>query len=369
MKIVERSSYSLPANVRKILLIQLGDIGDVVWTTPCIRAVKESIPDAEISILVKEGFGSLLSADPAIDSIFEVRHYGGSVFHQAACQLSFLKDIRSQRFDLAVDLRLGDRGAWMSLLSGAPIRVTAHHPEGVPWWRKYVFTHEVISANLPPEQGAAEQSLSIVRVLGIDTRDKIPRLHLDKNAVKQVQSLLAREDIPQPSWVTVNPYSRWSYKEWTDAGWVEILNWLWHDFNLPALIIGQAEERPKAELLIRQCTGKVFNFAGKTNLAQLAVLLSQSLLHIGVDSAAPHIAAATGVPTITIYGPSSWYNWTPPGNSNRIVLPPMDCVPCLQKGCDGSGKSRCLETLKAEQVKTEIIKTIEALRNKPDSFC
>ena len=95
--------------------------------------------------------------------------------------------------------------------------------------------------------------------------------------------------------------------------------------------------------LIRQCRARAVNLAGQTTLAELAAVLSQSRLHIGVDSAAPHIAAAVGVPTVTIYGPSSWFDWSPVGDSHRVVLPNMDCVPCHQKGCDGSGRSRCLE--------------------------
>jgi heptosyltransferase-3 len=93
----------------------------------------------------------------------------------------------------------------------------------------------------------------------------------------------------------------------------------------------------------------------------LAGLLGQSLLHIGVDSAAPHIAAATGAPTITIYGPSSWKEWAPVGKSHRVIVSNMDCVPCRQKGCDGSGRSRCLETLTVDQVKPVIRKAMDEL--------
>jgi len=79
-----------------------------------------------------------------------------------------------------------------------------------------------------------------------------------------------------------------------------------------------------------------------------------------VDSAAPHIAAATGVPTITIYGPTSWKDWAPVGKDHRVILPEMDCAPCHQKGCDNSGNSRCLEALTAEQVKSIIREALES---------
>ncbi len=90
-------------------------------------------------------------------------------------------------------------------------------------------------------------------------------------------------------------------------------------------------------------------------------MLSLSRLHIGVDSAAPHIAAATGVPTITIYGPSSWFDWAPVGKDHRVILPEMDCVPCHKKGCDGSGHSRCLDELTPEQVIPVIREALDRL--------
>ncbi|MEN6489275.1 MAG: glycosyltransferase family 9 protein [Smithella sp.] len=359
MHIINKSIYKLPKYINKILLIQLGDIGDVVWTTPSIWAVKNSIPGSKVSVLVKEGFGGLLEADPSIEQVFEVKHYRGSLLHQAVSQLPFLKDIRAQHFDLVVDLRLGDRGAFMAFATGAPHRITMHHPEGVPFWRNYLFTHGVVPDNPVHTRGATDQSLRILRKIGIDTEDIIPRLWISDSVKRRAQEILIDEKVKHlKHWITLNPFSRWQYKEWNDHKWVEIINWLWQDFAIPVIVIGSAEERPKAEALIRQCEARVFNFAGLTTLAELAGVLSSSRLHIGVDSAAPHIAAATGTPTITIYGPSSWKDWAPIGKGHRVILPNLNCVPCRQKGCDNSGQSRCLEELDTDQLKNVVRKAI-----------
>ena len=92
----------------------------------------------------------------------------------------------------------------------------------------------------------------------------------------------------------------------------------------------------------------------------MAALLQMSRLHIGVDSAAPHIAAAVGTPTITIYGPSDWRDWAVQGDRNMVVLPDMDCVPCRQKGCDGNGRSKCLDNLSIAKVQD----AVETMLNK-----
>ena len=365
MKIIDQAPYRLPDGIRKILLIQLGDIGDVVWATPGIRAVKNSIPDAEVSVLVKEGFGGLLEADPAIERVYEAKQYPGNLFKQTAGQLAFLKDIRRQHFDLVVDLRLGDRGAFMSFATGAPLRVTLHHYEGLPAWRRYVFTHGVVPGPAVHKRGAAEQSLRILRGLGIDTEDIIPRLWVSDDIKRRVREILVREKVDgMKRWITFNPFSRWSYKEWDTARWIEIINWLWQEFAIPVIVIGSPEEKSKAETFIRQCKGRALNFAGLTTLAELAGVLSLSRLHIGVDSAAPHIAAAVGVPTVTIYGPSSWKDWAPVGKDHRVILPEMDCVPCHRKGCDGSGHSRCLDALDTGQVKNVIREALDDFSSK-----
>ena len=363
MKIINPSTFKLPDSIRKVLLIQLGDIGDVVWTTPSIRAAQNALPNGKISILVKGGFGDLLEADPCVDRVFEVKHFAGNLLQQMTGQLSFLRDIRAQHFDLAVDLRLGDRGAFLSLATGAPLRVTFHHSEGLPFWRPFCFTHGVAPTNDGVQhRGATEQSLRILRALGMDTDDIIPRLWIADSVRERVKNILAcDEGTNTRRRVSINPYSRWSYKEWDDRKWIEILNWLWKDYGIPAAVIGSADERPRVEALIRQCEADVINLAGLTTLAELAGVLSLSRLHIGVDSAAPHIAAATGVPTITIYGPSSWIDWAPGGKDHRVVLPEMDCVPCHQKGCDNSGHSRCLEALSAHQVKRVILEAMGSL--------
>jgi predicted lipopolysaccharide heptosyltransferase III len=368
MQIIDKANYHLPGTVRKILLIQLGDIGDVVWTTPGIWAVKNSIPGSQVSVLVKESYGGLLEADPAIERIFEVRRYSGNIFRQAVRQLSFLKDLRAQHFDLVIDLRLGDRGAFLSRASGAPIRMTLHHPPSVPFWREYFFSHGIVPSDLPPVRGAAEQSLRILRRLGIDSENMVPRLWVSDSVRSRVQEILINEKMDGVKhWVTINPFSRWPYKEWDDHKWIEIINWLQQDFAIPAVIIGSPAERPRAEALISKCEARAFNLAGKTTLAELAGVLSLSRLHIGVDSAAPHIAAATGVPTITIFGPTSWRDWAPVGQDHRVILPDMDCVPCHQKGCNNSGHSRCLDALNTGDVRNVIRASINSFSLKVSS--
>ncbi|MFA6411520.1 MAG: glycosyltransferase family 9 protein [Syntrophales bacterium] len=365
---IKAEHFTLPASIQNILIIQLGDIGDVVWSIPTFWAVKNAYPDANLSLLLREGIGSLFEADPAVKQVFEVRRYQGSLGGRLPAQLVFLKKVRGAGFDVVFDLRADERGAFMARLTGAPFRASLVYRDA-PFYRNRLFTHLVYPAeeNVRIRLGAAEQSLRIVRGFGIPAGDTVPKLFVEPETLGRMKNLLdnhgvysqAQDDAPK-GFITLNPFSRWSYKEWPLDNWVAIGAWLCTEYRLPAVIVGSAMERERAEALVKSGSGvvKIHNLAGETNLKELAALLSLSRLHVGVDSAAPHIAAAVGTPTITIYGPSDWRDWAPVGEPHQVVTLDMDCSPCHQKGCDGQGRSRCLENMSVGQVQTAIMRAV-----------
>ena len=118
--------------------------------------------------------------------------------------------------------------------------------------------------------------------------------------------------------------------------WVRIIDWLGDEFGIGVVVVGSPAEKERAGELIGACSGRVCNLAGKTTLAELAGVLHLSRLHIGVDSAAPHIAAAVGTPTVTLYGPSDWRYWAPPGERHRVVVAGHGMRPLQSKGVRGA---------------------------------
>jgi len=346
----------LMPEAKKILLIQLGDIGDVIWTTPTLWAVKKAYPQAEVSILVKEGYGALLAEDPSLDKVIEVRGYRGGLLRRGREHCRFLRSLRKERFSLVIDLRAGDRGAFLTYLTGAPMRVALLYRKGVPFWRNWVFTHLIEPKLLEKKtRGAAEQSLRIIRGLGIEPCETAPRLWVSEEVDRRVRELLQREKIPGSGrWITLNPFSRWAYKEWSLERWSRVIDWLGDEYQIATVITGSPEEQERANDLVKKCHRGVLNLAGKTSLAELAGLLRSSSLHIGVDSAAPHIAAAVGTCTITLYGPSDWFDWAPVGEKHKVIFPDKECAPCHRKGCQDEGWSQCLDELQVEKVQAAI---------------
>jgi len=338
-----------PAN---ILLIQLGDIGDVVLTTPTIRAVKETYPDARVSILVFKPYGTLLAADPNVYEVVDSTRSRGSLFSRLKEFLVFARVLRQMHYDLVIDLRTGDRGAILSFLTGAPVRVGR---QGIKnqFWHEILYTkfvHELKVAP-PPVHPGADQSLRIVREIGIDTADTTPKLFIAPDVHHRASAILTEAGvIPGVAMVTINPFSRWKYKEWNNAKWAEVIDRIWDAYRIPSVLIGSPEEAAGCQEIIAGREGYAINLAGKTTLGELAAVISMSSLHLGVDSAAPHIAAALDTKTVTIHGPTDWRAWRVVNERHKVVSSMMDCVPCNNMGCEGSGKSRCLDELASEPV-------------------
>ncbi|HEX8043420.1 glycosyltransferase family 9 protein [Candidatus Deferrimicrobium sp.] len=355
---------------RNILVIQLGDIGDVVLATASFRALKDLLPGARIHAVVRKGCSALLAADPNLNGVFESRRGSGRLSDAARENLALARALRAERFDLVIDLRTGDRSAILAFLVRGVEKV-AYAGDGA-FWRRFVYTRlfDRLAAAPPPAHPGADQSLRILRAAGLDVGNFLPQLHVSDETDAAARGILSAAGIsPGRRFVTVNPFSRWKYKEWGYDRWAEVIARLGEQHGLPSVLIGSAEESGEAAGILRKAGREGRSIAGKTTLGELAAVLRRSTLHLGVDSAAPHIASAVGTPTLTIFGPSDWRAWVVPDDLHRVVTPDMECVPCHRKGCDGKEKSLCLEKLPAEKVlgAAEEILLAEAARTTPPS--
>jgi len=347
---------------RNILVIQLGDIGDVVVSTPTFRAFRDTYPDARVSVLVRKGYGSLIVGDPHLFEVLEITKTRSKLL-EASENFRLAGRLRRARYDLVFDLRTGDRGSILAFLSRAPVKV-AFGGAGA-FWRRYVFTRLIRQDELtvapPTAHPGADQSLRLVARIGVGTADSRPRLYVPEETAGNIRRMLAAEGLPGDArFVTVNPFSRWKYKEWEYEKWVEVLDWIRDRFGLPALVVGAKEEAEEAMRIAGRCKPGARSVAGKTTLGELAALLSRSTLHLGVDSAAPHIANAVGTPTVTIFGPSDWRAWVVPDATHRVVCPDDPCVPCHRKGCDHTEVSLCLDTMGTGKVIREVGEALKA---------
>ncbi len=341
---------NLPLNgIKKILLIQLGDIGDVVLTTPTIRALKKNNPSGEIFVLLRSFATELLEGCPWVDGVISLNKEKRKFREKMTYQKDFLSGLRRKRFELAIDLRAGTRGAFLSYISGARLRVGRYRGDG-KLWRNRLFTHLIKPEN-ELQQYSALHNLNILAPFNLTIEDTSPELSVTKEREIGAENILRKEQVPSDKpIIALHPFSRWRYKEWSIRNYIKLINYIGSKYKVSILITGSIDERDRASKIAKSCKIDVHNLAGKTSLGELAAILKKCSLLIGIDSASMHIAAAVGTPTITIFGPSSPVNWAPRGRQHKIITKNLPCVPCRQKGCNNSEVSRCLEELSVDEV-------------------
>ena len=352
----------LPKNIRNILLIQLGDIGDVILSFPCIRALRENFPQANIIVAVKENASELIEDCPLATGVVSINKDKRRWAQEIVYQKEFFSRLRKFHFDVAIDMRTGTRGAILAFLSGARQRIGFYATDG-KLWRNMAFSHLALPEERPG-QHMAEYYLNLLVNYNLKTENIWPELHVSTEKQKKTAALFSKENISSGlPVIAVQPFSLWPYKEWGTKKYIELIDWIRSEYKLPVIVTGSSEERERAEKQIRMCGANAYNLAGKTSIGMFAAVLKASGLFIGGDSSGMHIASAVGTPTVSIFGPASSTAWAPRGSKHCIVHKDLPCVPCDRKGCQGSGISRCLEELTVDEVKSVVKCQIEKILN------
>ena len=358
---------------KKVLLIANQQIGDVLLSTPLLRAMRLAWPQAVIDVLVYENTAGILAGNPDFNKIITVVHrpnlrgYG-----------QLLKKI-FRRYDLAVSTQGNDR-AHQYMFIAAPLRFglipdlsrrTRLKRMSCSAWTLLdeVHLHTVSQNNLLALKMGVAPCYDIVPPKDI---------HASKTL-----SVLLQFDIETNPYVVIHPRPMWQYKRWTDAGWEELICRL-IAMGKKILITGgpSVDEQTYCNDLANLYTNAVISIAGKTSFAELTTLLVYAEAYIGTDTVSTHLAAACGTPTLAIFGPTNPIKWGPwPKTSQSETSPwlniaPLqkignvtilqglgDCVPCHLAGCENHNNSysECLNDLLSNRV-------IEAYKSNQNNF-
>jgi heptosyltransferase-3 len=354
--LVKGNNISLK-NISNILLIQLGDIGDVVLSFPCIRTLKENFPDANIVVAVREKAKELIEDCPWVAEVITINEEKRRWVEEIIYQKDFFSHLKRINLDLAIDLRSGTRGAILALFSGARQKIGRYAYDG-KLWRNRVFTH-LVHPDLKPGQHIADYYLEILTAHNLKTENIWPEITIHREKRQRAVELLKKEGVPTNRFlIAIQPFSLWPYKELKVDKYIALIKHIKSKFDFPILITGSPADWRRAEEIRKECKEGVFNFAGKTSIGMYAAILEACRLFIGPDSAGLHIAAAVGTSTVGIFGPSSIAAWAPKGKQHSIVYKECECLSCKQKGCKDTGISKCLEELTVEEVSAKVVEQI-----------
>ena len=331
---------------KKVLVIKLRHIGDVLMMTPMLRALKDAMPDAEITAVVPDGMEDLLTSNPCVNEVLTFTKGSGLIE-----DLKFLKSLRDKKCDIAINMTEGDRGAVMCLASGAKIRIGAD-PKGKGFWGK-----DRLFTSLVPQRWdrhRALMDLEMVGPLGIEPANQKLELYTSRNDDEYVRGLLKDQGMKGDEPIaTVHPTSRWLFKCWNDKSVAKVIDYLQAKGLRVIMTSGpDKKETEKAAHIASLAKTPPIDLTGLLTLGQLASILKMSRLFFGVDSAPMHMAAAVGTPVVALFGPSDYKVWAPFTDNARVVMKKdmFPCLPCRKDGCGGSKKSDCLEAITVPEV-------------------
>lgn len=337
-----------------ILLIQLKHLGDILLTTPVLRALHNAWPQAALRALIPKGMEAMLCDHPLIKEVISVDR------QDIRQQLRLALDLRRRHFDLVLEFSGGDRGAFSAWLTGARTRLGFDQSRRSWWQRRLAFT--LLAPPPPLRAHTVEKNLALIEALGVAPRHQGPEFFWRPETATAVQALMRRYSLRSQGFVLVHPPARWLFKCWTGPGYAQVIDALQADYKLPVVIT--AAPIPKeldfvADILARVHTQPI-NLAGRLDLKALGVLIAQARLFVGVDSAPMHLAAAVGTPSVVLFGPSGPYNWRPWGEGHIVLTKDFACQPCGRDGCQGSKISRCLTAITPAEVLTAIDRQLQA---------
>ncbi|MCK5523213.1 MAG: glycosyltransferase family 9 protein [Thiomargarita sp.] len=348
-----------------ILLIATRQIGDVLLITPLLRSLRRAYPDAVIDVLVYENNGGMLEGNPDYNTLISVAEHPNFGEYKILFKQIF------HRYDLAISTLSGDRPLIYALFA-AHKRVAVVPPKRWQdaWKRLFVQawteldnqnTHTVI------------QNLRLADLLGIERCYEfvIPQPLDNFDKLDQVLPFAWQKE----PFAVLHLLPMWHYKRWTLRGWEQLVHYL-IKVGLRVVLTGGDSQEEIAYLrkALSKLPNTVINLAGQLRFCDVAQLIRASTIYIGPDTAVTHLAAATGVPTVALYGPTNPLKWAPwpfgyaenktpfkqrvrQNESQKvgnvfIVQGKCACVPCHQEGCERHKQSysRCLEELESASV-------------------
>ena len=343
----------------RILVVATRRIGDVLLTTPLIASLHAAWPDARLDVLVFAGTGGVLAGLPMVDSVVEVAERPSAADH-----VRLLRRI-SCRYDLALSTIPGDRPTLYA-------RFAARRAIGIQLsGAKHLWKRRLLSASVPYDEHGLHtvlQNLRLADALGIPRH---PAVHVAASA--ELPAAIEAE-IERSPFIVVHPWPRFRYKMWHDAGFAEFGRWARaQSLRIVLSASGSADELAYVQALRGQLPQDTIDLAGRVSLAQLATVLRRARLYLGPDTVVTHMAAALGVPTLALFGPSDpvrWGPWPamhasdanpwPRTGSGRVgnvyllqgIAPCAPGVPCLMEGCGRhvESTSDCLTGLPAARV-------------------
>ncbi len=331
--------YKEALSSKRILVIKMSALGDVVLAIPSLKALREKFPRAHISVLVGLQCRQVLQRCPYINEIIT---YDNREKRNLSEMFRLLRRLQRGNFDIVIDLQNNRRSHIFGFLSFAPQRY-GYDNKKFSFLLSYKVKEKKIS--LPP----LKHQLGTLNMLGIKT--VTPQLELWPSSFDfdWAETFLENQWLAKGQklvGINVSASARWLTKSWSLEKFAQLANLLAAE-HIRVVITGTPADRKIAQRL-RQISGaKPIDACGKTSLMQFACLLKHCRVFLTSDSAPMHIAAAMKVPFVALFGPTDPQRHLPPAKDIIVIKKLLECSPCYQRRCR---KITCMKRISVEEV-------------------
>jgi len=306
--------------VKRILVITLSNAGDIILTTPVIKALKEEFPGARIDVMVGPAGREIFERDPAV---FKLIIYDKKlpITEKRRLQLK----LKKLKYDLVCDLK----NTVFPILIGARFRTSTiqRFPKGPLHSRvKHLYR---------------------LRSFGINVKEPSSYIYIPKEDDDYITDLIAKEGIAR-QFIVINPGAKSHLKRWSYEGFAAVADRIVSECGMDVIFTGTDNDEETVAGAIMKMKAPYHNFVNKTNIRQLAALMKRSRLVITNDSAPLHLACAVGAKVLAIFGPTDPRRYGPTGEFDFVISKKLHCSPCEKAEC--AYDYECMKTISAEEV-------------------
>ncbi len=317
----------------RILFIRLSAVGDVINTIPALEAVRAGLPDAFIGFVVEDRAYDLIAGHPSVDRVhlFPRRRWE----RMAHCPLQwghvlgefsrFARDLRRERYDVALDFQGNLKGAMHGLLSG--IRRRVGFSRGYCREASHFFTNLHVTPPGGPSANRVEKYLSLAAALGVPVNGASYRLPSSPASTARVSEFLAREGLAGYAAIHPGTSAFGKAKRWPPPRFSELARRIGEERGLKSVITWGPGERAISEEISRGSGGHAIPAPETRSILDLAELIRRARIFVGCDSGPLHLSSAVGTPSVALFGPKDPRVYGPYNPRRRIVYKPAEGDP------------------------------------------
>jgi ADP-heptose:LPS heptosyltransferase len=346
--------YNETRAARKIIVIDLGYLGDSIHLLPALWEIKRNYPEAELHVASSPVGSELLAMAPCVDRAWPLpRSSQGTPWIE---QWRWIRNVRRQHFDLAFNFSGTDRTIILTRLTGARWRVGfaggRHH-----FWNTWLVPHWV--PRVDRTLHVSEQRRQVLAACGLSLGPARYGLRVPESAVRWAEA-----NVPQGA-VHLSINAGHALKEWPLAHWIGLAQSLLEESPVLHLVVTGTKsprEQERLQRLAKALPGQRLHlYSGNLTVVQLAALLTRCRLHVGADSGALHLAGVLGLPTVSLFREYAGLGeWLPRGDKHRSVVAPCGCVNQKAQPCAAEAHPQCLAGITVETVHRLIKELVHA---------